>query len=255
MSNEYSSIDCDEVYGTRSEQASIEGGLSASVQLKVSAANKDALIDDLLGNQREYPNFNAITKPRAYQAAAVPQAVDQATPVAASSQRYTYQTYLVTVSYTSDPVRTIYSEIIEPSVEFSRLDHRFFRWSSGEPLAEGEAPGKLEPMLRLVKRFYNRLLVPTAIITYPGYVHSGVHVSSLGFVFPTETLLFLPDPVERTVTTAGSSGFNYSTSFKFKPQGWNKYWRPSTQSYEEIELPNGSTYKSYPATDLNSILV
>lgn len=247
----YSSVDCTEVYGTRREEATIEGGLSASVQLKVAAANKDSLIDDLLSNQREYPNLNAAYKPRAYRASATP--ITSST--AASGQGYVYDHYHVDVQYTSDPQRSLFSETIEPIAEFVRLDHRFFRWSSGVPLTEGEAPGVIRRELKLVRKYFNRSSVPSAILTAPGSVHNAAYTSPvLGLTFPAETLLFAPEPVDRTVTTSGSQGYNYTIGFHFKPNGWNKYWRPQSQAWESIYLSNGTAYKSYPPADLSALL-
>ena len=247
----YSAIDCDEVYGTRREAGSIEGGIQASVTLRVSAANKDLLVEDLLFYQREYPNIGATYPPRAYQAAITP--VYAESPV--TGQGYVYDAFDVAVNYTTDPNRTLVSESIEPTADFTRLDHRFFRWASNTPLTEGESPGLLRRELKLVRKLFQRPYVPTAVISKPGAVHAYPYTSPLlGVTFPTESMLFAPEPVTRTITTAGSAGFDYTLSFLVKPNGWNKYWRPSTQSWEAIYLPDGTEYKSYPPEDLSALL-
>lgn len=247
----YSAIDCTEVSGTRNEQATIEGGWSASVQLKVTNANKEALINDLLTYQRDYPNLLTAYKPRAFSAAAKP--FSSNTP--AVGQAYVYDHYLVDVQYASDPERTLVSESIEPTVEFIRLDHRHFRWTSGAPLTEGEAPGVLRPELKLVRKYFNKLLVPNEVITKPGHVHNQPYTSPLlGITFPAGTLMLAPEPVDRTITTAGSQGFNYTISLLYKPNGWNKYWRPQTQAWEAIQLPDGTPYLNYPSSNLSAVL-
>lgn len=248
----YSAIECAEVHGTFSEDFSIEGGMQASVVLECSAANKDALVDDLLSNQREWPGLLGwAVRPRAYAATATPFSTNS--PVV--DQTYNWDTYRVAVKYTTDPTRTLFSETIEPMVEFVRLDHRFFRWASGVPLTEGEAPGIIRREFKLVRKNFNKLFVPTGIITLPGSVNRDPYTSSLlGVTFNPETLLFGPDPVDRTVTSAGTAGFNYSLSFHFKPNGWNKYWRPQSQAWESIYLASGVEYKSYPPEDLSSVL-
>lgn len=247
----YSPIECAEVYGTRRETVSIEGGMQSQVQLKVSAALKDLLLFDLLYYQREWPNSSAITPPRAYTASAAPFSSDSQ-PV---DQTYTYDDYLVDVQYTTDPDKTLVSESIEPTAEFVRLDYRHFRWSSGAPLTEGEAPGVLRRELKLVRQYYNQMFVPNAVVLIPGSVNAAPYTSALlGLTFPAQTLLFAPEPVSRTVLTSGTAGFNYTLSFMYKPNGWNKYWRPQTQSWESITLPDGTAYNSYPPEDLTSVL-
>lgn len=246
----WSTIDCEEVHTSDSENYSIEGGFQASVTLKVSAANKDALIDDLLGNQREWPRSTFPTKPRAFSASV--SGFYSESPVI--GQTYVYDEYLATIQYSTDPNKTIVSETIEPDAEFIRLDHRNFRWSSdGAPLTEGEAPGFLQTSMKLIRKYFNQIEVPTLLLT-PGVVHNAAYVSSLGLTFPAETLLLTPQPISRTVTTAGSEGFNFSVGFSYKPNGWNKYWRPDTQTWDRIILANGTAYNSYPLVDLTGVL-
>lgn len=248
----YSAIDCAEVHGSLTEDFSIEGGIQASVVLECDAGNKDALIDDLISNQREWPGLTGwVVRPRAFAATATPFSTNQ--PVV--GQSYVWDTYRVAVKYSTDANRTLFSESIEPTAEFVRLDHRFFRWSSGVPLTEGEAPGVLRRELKLVRKNFNEFAVPTAVLTLPGAVNNAPYTSSmLGLTFNSETLLFAPEPVDRTVTTAGSSGYNYTLAFHFKPNGWNKYWRPQSQSWESIYLADGTEYKSYPPESFASLL-
>jgi hypothetical protein len=247
----YSAIDCDEVYGTREESATIEGGWEASVSLQCLSTNKDALIDDLLSNQRPYPNINTPQPPRAYAASAVP----IYTELPADGQGYVWNEHVVTVQYTSDPERTLVTETLEPDAEFTRLDHRFFRWAAdGGPLTEGEAPGFLQVSLKLKRKYYQAPLVPTDILI-PGRVHNAAYNSLLlGLTFPSESLLLTPEPVDRTITTSGSDGYNYAISFSFKPNGWNTYWRPQTQTWDRIVLADGTPYNSYPLANLSSLL-
>lgn len=250
MSLVYSTVDCAEVLHSRRETGDIESGYSASIQLEVDAANKDALVLDILSNQRVCPFITGSGAPRANTCAVEPIFTTQP----ANGQGYDYNKYHVTVNY-SNKVSTIVVEEIEPIAEFLRLDHRFFRWSSDAPLHEGEAPGFLYQSMNLVFKYVNKSLVPTAIITGPGKVHNASWTSpTTGLTFPAETLLFCPGPLSNTYTTGGSSGFSYATKFAFRPNGWNKTWRPSTMAWESIYLPNGTQYKSYPPADLSALL-
>lgn len=247
----YSSIPCDEVYGTRQENFG-EDDITASVQLYVLAANKDALVDDLLTNQREYPNIATLNPPKARTAGVVP-FYSESVP---AGQGFVYDAFLVTVGYTTDPAREILTETIEPEAEFTRLDYRFFRWSDGTPITDGESPGLLQRSLRLVRSYKDAVLVPTEIVTKIGTVHSGVYTSSLlGLTFPAKTLLLVPNPVSRTITTAGSEGYNFSIAWSFRPQTWNKFWRPNTLAYESLVNLAGTPYLSYPEEDLSALLV
>lgn len=247
----YSAIECFEVKGTAREDYSIEGGIQASVRLEVSGANRISLINDLLANQRAWPALSAMTQPpRAYAASAVPFSTDQVV----DGQVYTWDVYQVDVKYSTDPTRTIVSESIEPSAEFVRLDHRFFRWASGAPLTDQEAPGLLKPGLILSKTYYQQTLVPNEVLTGAGKVHNASYTSSFGLTFAAESLLYLPNPVTKTVTTAGSDGYTYTNKFSWNPYGWNKFYRPATNSWENIYDLLGNVVKPYAPANLSALL-
>ena len=242
-------VACDEVYGSRLENFN-EDGITASVQLLVLSANKDALIDDLLANERAYPNINAVNPPLAQTASAVP-FYSEEVPV---NQGFIFNKHVVTVNYSTDPEREILSETLEPEAEFIRLDYRFFRWSDGTPITDGEAPGLLQRTCRLVRRYRDTAVVPPEILTYIGYVHNQAYTSSfLGLTFPARTLLLVPNPVSRTITTSGSQGYNFSIAWSFRQQGWNKFWRPNSQTWQTLKTLSGADYLSYPEADLSAL--
>lgn len=252
----YSLVSCDEEHGTVNANYSIEGGIQASVGLRVTNANKELLVDDLLSNQREWPHTGFTEKPRAYAASLTPVATEGPGGGAPSTgQTINYTHWIANVSYTTDPTRTLISESIEPSGEFVRLDHRLFRWNNDNaPLLPGESPGILRRRLKLTRRLFQQPAVPTAILSV-GAVHNAAYASPLlGITFAANTLLLEPQPVERTITTAGSEGFNYTISFLYQPEGWNKYWRTDTQAWDSIKLADGTAYNSYPPTNLSALL-
>lgn len=248
----YSSVACTEVHGTAIEDYSIEGGAQCSVTLKVAAADKDSLVADLLANQNAWPQLSAWTSPpRAYAATVTPHATNSP----ADGQVYIWDEYLVAVKYSTDPTRQLYSEELEPTAEFVRLDHRYFRWASGAPLSDGEAPGLLRKSLNLTRTYFQAAAVPAEVLTGIGKVHNANYTStSLGLTFAAETLLFLPNPVQRQVSTAGSSGFNYAVKFAYKPETWNKFYRANTNSYESIYDLAGSVVKPYVPANLIALL-
>lgn len=243
-------VDCDEVYGSRVENFN-EDDITASVQLLVLSDDKDALIDDLLSNERPYPNIASANPPLAQTASAVPFYTEEIP----ADQGFVFSKHVVTVNYSTDPEREIFSETIEPEAEFMRLDYRFFRWSDGTPITDGEAPGLLQRTLRLVRKYRDTAVIPPEVLTKIGYVHTGVYASSLlGLTFPARTLLLVPNPVSRTITTSGSQGYNFSIAWSFRPQGWNKFWRPSVQAYQTLKTLSGANYLSYPEEDLSALL-
>lgn len=248
----WSSVDCVEIHGTAVEDWSLESGVQASVVLECLASDKQALIADLLDTPRPFAHLASLaTPPKAYHVSAKP----IPTGVPEADQAYNWEYYELTVKYTTDPKRQLFSERIEPQAEFQRLDHRYFRWSSGAPLTDAEAPGLLKRSLSLIRQYYNAASVPGAFLTGIGFVHEDAFASTeLGITFAAETLLFCPNPVERTVTTAGSNGYNYSLKFAYKPGGWNKFYRPSTNTFENIYDLSGSIVKPYPPADLSSLL-
>lgn len=251
MSLVYSTVDCAEVYDTRRESGDILSGYTASVVLQVNKANKDALVLDLLVNQRTCPFISGPNSPTAKNCAVSPITTGSNPAI---DQGYDYEEYNVAVNY-SNTISTLVVEEIEPIAEFIRLDPRMFRWASGAPLTDGEAPGFLYQSMNLIFKYVNQPLVPSLILTAPGKVHNATWTSpTTGLSYPAETLLFCPGPLSNTYTTGGSTGFSYATKFAYKPNGWNKYWRPKSQAWESMYLSNGTIYKSYIPTNLATLL-
>lgn len=249
----WSSVACFEEFGTRSESYDTASGMQFSVTLRVSSANRNALINDLLLNAREWPEGGMMYPPVARSVVARP-SVPGTIPV--PQQQFIYDEYLLDVTYSSDSAQDIVAETIEPEADFMRLDHTFFRWkSNGAPLSPGEAPGILKPKLKLVRQFFNRSTVPSAILL-AGHVHNASYTSpTFGITFAAKTLMLIPQPISTTLTTMGGTGFNYSASFLYEPQEWNKFFRLDTSTYDAIVMPNGADYNSYPLTNLLALLV
>lgn len=246
----YSTVACSEIYDSRKWSGDVVSGWTASVQLQVNKANLYDLILDLLVNQRECP-FIPDNPPTVKSASVSTITTNNNAPI---DQGFDYEEYFVDVSY-SNTIRTIVSEEIEPVAEFIRLDPRRFRWTSGAPLTEGEAPGYLYQTMNLIFKYVNQPAIPPAFLSGIGKVHNAVWLSpTTGLSYAAETLMFCPAPISNTYTTGGSSGFNYTIKFAYRPNGWNKYWRPQTQAWESIYLDDGTLYKSYPPADLSSLL-
>lgn len=260
MANEFSSIDCnEEITGaaapSSSESYDIQGNFTAKTTLRVTAANKDALISDILGNQRPWPNSSFTVKPYAHKVTNVRPASIDTTVDITTKQNYVIQEYLLDVEYTTAPEQQLLAVTIEPFVDVIRLDHRYFRWSGGAPLTEAEAPGIIRPKYALKRQIFGAALVPTALLNYPGAVHNASYTDpDYGFSFPAETLMLQPEPITTKITTSGSDGFNYTVVFLYNPNTWNKFYKSDTNSYETIHAPDGTQVKNYPPQNLSSLL-
>jgi hypothetical protein len=168
-----------------------------------------------------------------------------------------YEYAEVAVGYDIDK-RELVSESLEPTAEFQLQDHRRFRWNApnGEPLTEGEAPGRLVRGMNLVRTIYNvEPPLPTSLLTLSGTVNDVSYASSmLGLTFAAEILLFGQPALSRTLTAAGDDAFTLSLKFTHKGSGWNKYWRAKSQTYQHIYLAGGAIYRSHPLADFSDYL-
>lgn len=245
----YSIVDCAEEFGTMQENRTLEDW-SASVVLRCDWADRNTLVADLLGNQRAWPHS---TGPTAQSASIRPAETIYTT----SGQCCVYQDALVTVQYGIDK-QDLISESLEPTAEFLVLDYKQFRWGSaaGEPLVEGEAPGKLVRGMNLVRTLYQiEDPLPAALLTLVGKINNASYASStLGLTFAEETLLYQPPTLQRTISTAGNDAWTINTKFVYKPETWNKYWRSKDQQYSKIFTVDGVEFESYEPADMSDLL-
>lgn len=254
MATLYSAVDCCEEHATLQEQLGLESG-SASVVLRVPWTNRWLLVNDLLGNSRVWPYAPGL---RATTCAIKP---FDSKPTSFEGQTAVYEDALVTVSYSSKVEENLIAESIEPNVEFITLDHKRFRWgsdASGDPLSEAEAPGRQKHSLALTRTHYKlEPPLPASLLTLPGKCNDTAYASALlGLSFAKETLLFMPSSLSRTITTAGDRAFDLTLKYAYQPEGWNKYWRAKSKSYEEIyDVEEDEVYKGYPLASFSDFLV
>jgi hypothetical protein len=247
----WSSVDCTEENGTRSENYSMDG-ITCEVTLRVAEADKNALVEDLMLNG-VWPDPYLLYPPQVKSVVATGvTAVSPTTP----DQAFTYSDYLVKVSYSTDEAEDLIAETLEPETEFFRLDHTWFRWKTDNaPLSPGEAPGLLVPKMKLTRQFYNRSAVPSALLL-GGHVHNASYTSpTFGLTFAAQTLLLIPKPVNTKRTTAGGGGFEYGCSFLYNPAGWNKFLRANNYTFDQIIDNSGADYNSYTPSNLIALLV
>ena len=149
-----------------------------------------------------------------------------------------------------DPTQ-LASEALEPTTEFVTEDPAKFGWKSelttDNTLSEGEEPGRLIRGMRLIRTIFKLATINANILSLPGSVNDAEYTSaSLGLTFPTETLLFVPPRISRTITTDGASAWNVRLGWEYKAEGWNKYWRIKTQAYDSMVVKEtGADYKAY----------
>jgi hypothetical protein len=245
----YSSVNCEEIHGSKSEDG--DGlGFSASVTLRCAWNDRFALAEDLIENNRWWPDRSQAT---ARKVGIKPVSGDYT----ASGQSCEYIYADLTVQYNTNADQDIITESIEPTAEFRTLDHRLFRWGSGSGalLNENQAPGQLIRGFSLT-RGIKMTLVPVSILSKPGTVNSTAYTSALlGLTFAAETLLFGVQPITRSIKLSGATAFSVSLKFTYKDSGWNKFWNESAGAYQNIYIAgSGTPYKPYTPSSFSEYL-
>jgi len=254
----WSTIDCTEESNTRRESVSLKGDLQLSVTLRCAWEDRWDLVDDLLFVGGVWPEFASWDNPPLAQSAKIsPVVTPQKGGPGVAGQEILYGEALVDVVYGLDSSTDLAAESLESSAQFARLDYQQFRWQSDTAaLLPDQSPGQLKRGLCLARTVYKMLLVPSVVLQ-AGSVNQSAYTSSLlGITFDEETLLLQPANISRTIRTDGTTPYNVATKLLYRPDGWNKYYRAATDSWDYIEhVANpGSPFKSYPPVDMSAIL-
>lgn len=262
----YSSVACSAENGSEQwDYDDLTRQITASVILRCAVADIDALVSDLFQNNRAAPFVPHALPPIAKRVGVSYQNLDRTTPTIDQSNNWTDA--LISVSYgypektdtTSNGIKV--SEEVVPHTQVTELDYRDFRWAgqTGDPLRPAEAPGKINVRIGLTRKLYGLSLpIPFSTISLAGSCNQAAYSSpTLGFNFGAETLLYLDPKLDRTFDlNAGSGdGVNYTQNWMINPNGWNKFYREETNSWEQIyHVGSVSPHKTYPVADLSSIL-
>lgn len=251
----YSSvIPCAEEADTQTETYNSETGAECSVVLRCAFADRHALVEDIVGGRMGWPHGTYVKPPQAFSASIKPASSQAGLTV---SQSIEVPDALVTVNYSSK-IEDLVSDSLEPSTEFLTQQFELFCWGSatGDPLVEAEAPGRLVRGFNLVRKLLRvDPPLPAVLLDGPGGINDAAYTSTLlGLTFPVETLLFGNPSIERTIKTDGSATTNITLKFTYKKQGWNKYWRAKTQTFDSMFVRDGAEYKSYEPIDFSSVL-
>lgn len=240
------------------------GDASMSVTLRVPAADRHAVVLDALVNGYVWPHTASMAPDsRATRASVVP--APNSRVISTAQNGLVYEDYLVTLYFSNSASRSgqqtdnngnIYSEELRPHAEALRLDHKDFMWSNKDPVKEGESPIRIVRSFDLVRTIYDlRPPLPSLLLDGPGCVNASSYLSpTLGLNFPAETLLFGDPSMSRSLTQQGFTGIILTLTFSYRKDGWNKFWRAKTQSYESIQKLDGLEYKNHPPIDFSQIL-
>lgn len=252
----YSTIPCSEEFGTRKESVALEGGWTCSVTLRCRYEYRYALAGDLLYNRRLWPYSITPKGPRAKTIAIRVVNPNGNSPI---SQTMLYEDALLDINYdtTTGDGTDLVSESIEPRAEFVTLDHRNFRWESGdgEPLTEQQAPGKIVRQLHLVRTYYQLPRIPAVVLSGVGNVHFAPYNSKLlGISFPAETLMLGQPDIKRTIRTDGTDGYTLTLKWSYQPSGWNKFPQADGTYAEIYEAGADEPFKPYTPENLTEIL-
>lgn len=254
----YSTVACQEVPSSAHEECNGIAGLNVSVRLQCNWTDRFNLVNDLLGTPRSYPKITTGLVPFAISANIIdlPQ---QGYGTDSDQQICTFDQALVDVNYSAAWLDDA-NEQLEPMMEAIPLDFNYFNWGTGagaqNSLLEGEAPPLIFRSVNLVRTKRNISTIPTDVFAAIGCVNEFAYTSTIlnGLVFPAGTLLFLPASAQRSFKALASLGFTLSLKFGFKPQGWNTYWRATTQAWEPIYVSgSGSPYLAYPSYDFSAL--
>ena len=146
-----------------------------------------------------------------------------------------YEVAIVTVNYsTKFNTNTLMDESLEPSAQFITISGSNFTWNSdGSGPSAGDETPDVQKIIRMVDwnvTLYNLSSLPSGLITMMGDVNSAdITSSTLGCLFPAETLLYLGGSPSRTFTAQDASGitspfWRLGMKFTVKKDSWNKFY-------------------------------
>ena len=176
----------------------------------------------------------------------------------ASGSLISYPQALITVYYSTRAPQIFNNkyfivETLVPHFETKSQSHYKFHWDSagGRRLDPGEAPNKIMGRASYTLEFHGALQTPYYALSLAEYCNASAWATlTMGFAFPTETLLLKTPVVRRTIKLGYLPRFLLIYEFLFKASGWNTFWREETNSYESIYHEDGSgRYIQHPLGD------
>ncbi len=120
-----------------------------------------------------------------------------------------------------------------------------------------EAPTKIVVGLDYEVTFNNLDELPEEVISLTDCVNDDTvtPINFSGITFEAETLLLMSTDATHTVDVAGNVKNTLTLKFGWRKNGWNRFWRPTTQSWEPLyvipvkdsDLPIGDAVGGYDA--------
>lgn len=170
---------------------------------------------------------------------------------AAGSSYADYEYALVQIFHTTrgpsyDPN---YGYIVERLMVGGRafaVDPTNLRWASdNSDIALNDSPvlelGELEYRVS----FHQQISLPSWILSRPGLCNSNVFpTAGLGIAFGAQTLKYMGSDVTATYSMSRLPRYDIYATFKYKPSGWNTYWRPDLNGggWDTIKTADGDDY-------------
>ena len=140
---------------------------------------------------------------------------------------------------------------VEPLV-VSGAQGATYKWSSdGVQLDPSEVPVVRQQTMALVLTSYDHLTIPD-FTTYNGYVNSvAINIPQINHSFSTGTLLMDGASTQTIVQSTGQPYKSFKAILKWLPNGWNKFFRPSTGTWQTVTDAAGNPpYSSVDFTPL-----
>jgi len=243
--------------------------MEATRYLQCDWADRLVLARDLLGyTQRSgemvihhrphvYPHHSALSaEVAAVSPAGAPAPAGGAMAWAKARLRVTYRPPAFG-SAGDDPARALVSESIEPAAEFLTVPAEDLYWDAAqeEPLGDDYELPKLVRMAEWVYTRHRMPYIPAGTWSLIGRVNaSAVTSARLNASFAAETLLYQPPQLYRRTTSDGTDGWDITYRFTYRPDGWNKFYRPGETDPQPIYDAAGTVFKPYAAADFSAVV-
>lgn len=152
-------------------------------------------------------------------------------------------------------------ETLDGSAEFVTMPPALTYWDEEhtEALAEADSGGKIERMGTWNLTFENAqlALVPNTLHNNVGMTNSDRVLSRrYGTQFEVETLLWTMPRLAECAAADGVPGVNIDLPILWKPEGWNKLWKPGTDFASKYPVydETGAVKRYYPPVSFLSTL-
>ncbi len=121
-------------------------------------------------------------------------------------------------------------------------------WSDGKPLTRAEmAVAVPVDTVSYVQSWGRQTTYPTDALDYIKTTNASPKICLLfSFVFPPGTLLYGPPRLHSHFAYQGGLQYYYTFNHTYNPNGWNKFWRAATNSWEALYTPAAEPYLPYP---------